>query len=66
MPIPDDRLVDENDEDAVESTALPDGLDEADELEFESADADNAEDDSILDPEEADADTGFGFGDPAD
>jgi hypothetical protein len=69
MPIPDERLpqIDESDEDAVEFPAHPEMLDEEDELEFESADADNA-DDAILDPDEtSEPDTaGFGFGDPAD
>jgi hypothetical protein len=69
MPIPDERLpqIDEPDEDAVESPALPGMLDEEDELEFEAADADNA-DDAILDPDEtSEPDTaGFGFGDPVD
>jgi hypothetical protein len=68
MPIPDERFpqVDENDEDAVEIERA-EMLDEDDELEFESADADNA-DDVILEPDEAgEQDTaGFGFGDPAE
>jgi hypothetical protein len=68
MPIPDERFppVEESDEDAVE-TERAEMLDEDDDLEFESADADNA-DDVILEPEEANkADTaGFGFGDPAE
>ena len=69
MPIPDERFpqVDESDEDAVESTERAEMLDQEDELEFETADADNA-DDVILEPDEAgEADTaGFGYGDPAD
>lgn len=69
MPIPDERLpeFDETDDDAVDSAARPEMLDEEDDLEFESADADNA-DDAILDPDETrERDTaGFGFGDPAD
>jgi len=67
MPIPDDRFpVDESDEDAVEPTERPEMLDE-NELEFESADADTA-DDVILDDDEAgERDTaGFGYGDPAE
>ena len=69
MPIPDERFpqVDESDEDAVESTERAEMLDQEDELEFESADADDA-DDVILEPDEAaEPDTaGFGYGDPAD
>ena len=69
MPIPEERnpQVDESDEDAVENVERADMLDEDDELEFESSDADNA-DDVILEPDEAgEPDTaGFGYGDPAD
>ena len=69
MPIPEERLpqVDETDEDAVETSERAEMLDEDDDLEFESADADNA-DDLILEPDEAgEPDTaGFGYGDPAD
>jgi hypothetical protein len=70
MPIPDERFPrdDESDEDAVESTERADMLDQQDdELEFETADADNA-DDVILEPDEAgERDTaGFGYGDPAE
>ena len=68
MPIPEERLpqVDETDEDAVETSERAEMLDEDDDLEFESADADNA-DDVILEPDEAEPDTaGFGYGDPAD
>jgi hypothetical protein len=63
MPIPDDRLpdFDEADEDA-NSSALPEMLDEEDELEFESADADEVSDE-ILEPEAEDTAT-FGYGDP--
>ena len=68
MPIPDERFpqVGDSDEDAVE-TERAEMLDEDDELEFESSDADNA-DDVILEPDEAgEPDTaGFGYGDPAD
>jgi hypothetical protein len=69
MPIPDERFpqVEEYDEDAVENTERAEMLDENDELEFESADADTA-DDVILDQDEAgETDTaGFGYGDPSD
>lgn len=67
MPIPDERLPDyqDDDEDAADSASLPETLDEDDELEFESADADSA-DDAILEPEEAEDSASFGFGDPAD
>lgn len=65
MPIPDDRLpdFDEADEDAVSSDA-PEMLDEEDELEFESADADEASD--ILEPDEAEDTASFGYGDPVE
>jgi hypothetical protein len=65
MPIPDDRLpdFDEADEDAVSSDA-PEMLDEDDELEFESADADEASD--ILEPDEAEDTASFGYGDPVE
>ena len=69
MPIPDERFPrdDNSDEDAVEPTDRAEQLDERDELEFESSDADTA-DDVILEPDEAgERDTaGFGFGDPSD
>lgn len=69
MPIPDERLPQVDDsEDALDTDARPDMLDEEnDELEFETADADNA-DDQLVDPdEESEPDTaGFGYGDPAD
>lgn len=68
MPIPDERFpLDESDEDAVEQNERTDMLDENDELEFESADADTA-DDVILDDDLAgQPDTaGFGYGDPAE
>ena len=69
MPIPDERFprVDDSDEDAVESTESGDMLDENDELEFESSDADTA-DDVILESDEAgEPDTAsFGYGDPSD
>ncbi len=68
MPIPDERFprVDETDEDAVENEG-GEMLDENDELEFESSDADTA-DDVILEADDAgDPDTaGFGYGDPQD
>jgi hypothetical protein len=66
MPIPDERLPQVDDsEDALDSA--PEMLDEEnDELEFETADADSA-DDQLVDPEESEPDTaGFGYGDPAD
>ena len=66
MPIPDDRLpdFDEADEDAVNSS-VPEMLDEEDELEFESADADEAGDE-ILEPDEAEDTASFGYGDPVE
>ena len=71
MPIPEERLpqADESYEDrAVESPNYGDSLAENDELEFESADADDSSDDDALDSDEtSEPDTGgFGFGDPAD
>lgn len=67
MPIPDDRLPQLDDEEAVESAALPEMLDEEDELEFESAEADNADDDIIeIDGTEEPDTASFGFGDSAD
>ncbi len=63
MPIPDERLpdYDEVDEESVNTSA--DMLDENDELEFESADADEAGDE-ILEPDEDTA--SFGYGDPVE
>jgi hypothetical protein len=67
MPIPDDRLPQLDDEEAAESAALPEMLDEEDELEFESAEADSANDEVIETDETEEPDTAsFGFGDPAD
>ena len=68
MPIPDERFpLDESDEDAVEQNERAEMLDENDELEFESADADTADDVILDDDESAEADTaGFGYGDPAE
>jgi hypothetical protein len=65
MPIPDERLpdFDEADEDDVNSS--PEMLDEEDELEFESADADEAGDE-ILEPDEAEDTASFGYGDPVE
>ena len=65
MPIPDERLpdFDEADEDAEDASA-PEMLDEEDELEFESADADEATD--ILEPNEAEDTATFGYGDPVE
>ena len=67
MPIPDERFPLDEDEDAVEQNERAEMLDENDELEFESSDADTA-DDVILDEDEsAEQDTaGFGYGDPSD
>jgi hypothetical protein len=69
MPIPDERFpLDESDEDSVEQNERSEMLDENDELEFESSDADTA-DDVILDDDDAGepSDTaGFGYGDPAE
>jgi hypothetical protein len=66
MPIPDDRLpdFDEADEDA-ENSSVPEMLDEEDELEFESADADEASDE-ILEPDEYEDTASFGYGDPVE
>jgi len=67
MPIPEDRLPHLDDEEAAESAAVPEMLDDEDELEFESAEFDNADED-VFDSdatEEPDA-ASFGFGDPAD
>ena len=77
MPIPDERLpdLDESDDDAMTASPRSDLLDEDDELEFESAEADEAGDEilepdengeEILEPEDARDTAGFGFGDPAD
>lgn len=67
MPIPDERLPQLDDEEAVEPAANPGMLDEEDELEFESAEADTADDEIIERDEAAEPDTAsFGFGDPAD
>ena len=70
MPIPDERFpLDESDEDAVEQNEGAEMLDENDdELEFESADADTADDVILDDDDEArEPDTaGFGYGDPAE
>lgn len=67
MPIPEDRLPQLDDEEAVDSAALPEMLDDEDELEFESAEADTADDEIIQNEETEGPDTAsFGFGDPAD
>ena len=65
MPIPDERFpLDESDEDAVEQNERAEMLDE---LEFESADADTADDVILDDGEAGERDTaGFGYGDPAE
>jgi hypothetical protein len=68
MPIPDERLPDIEDAeegDAMSSSAPAEMLDEQDELEFESSDADES-DDAMLEPDEEEDNAGFGFGDPAD
>ena len=67
MPIPDERFPLDEDEDAVEQDERAEMLDENDELEFESSDADTA-DDVILDDDASEpSDTaGFGYGDPAE
>ena len=67
MQIPDDRLpdFDEADEDVENSSASPEMLDEDEELEFESADADEAGDE-ILEPDEAEDTASFGYGDPVE
>lgn len=67
MPIPDERFPLDEDEDAVEQNERAEMLDENDELEFESSDADTA-DDVILDDDAGEpSDTaGFGYGDPAE
>lgn len=66
MPIPDERLPIDDSEDSMES-ANTDMVDEEEELEFETADVDSADDDlldgnGLDDPDKA----GFGFGDPSD
>jgi hypothetical protein len=72
MPIPDERLpeVDDSlqeDPNSFESSGLVDSLAEEDELEFESAEADTADDDVIENDETSESDTaGFGFGEPAE
>jgi hypothetical protein len=68
MPIPDERFpLVESDEDAVEQNERTEMLDENDELEFESADADTADDVILDDDQTAEPDTaGFGYGDPAE
>lgn len=67
MPIPDDRLPRVDDEEAVESATPPAMYDEEDELEFESAEADTADDEVFENDEAEEPDTAsFGFGDPAD
>jgi hypothetical protein len=66
MPIPDERLPDIEDaeeEDAMSASAPAEMLDEQDELEFESSDADES-DDAMLEPDEEEDNAGFGFGDP--
>ena len=66
MPIPDERLPQLDDEEAVEPAA-PEMLDEEDELEFESAEADTVDDEIIENDSAEEPDTAsFGFGDPAD
>lgn len=73
MPTPDERLPDldgtyQEESNASESSGLVDSLAEEDELEFESAEADTADDDDVIEIDEpSDPDTaGFGFGEPAE
>lgn len=67
MPIPDERLpeLDENEDEVDDAATFPDMHDESEELEFESSDADSA-DDAMLEPDEEEDTAGFGFGDPSD
>ena len=67
MPIPDDRLpeFDEADDDVENQSSSADLLDEEDELEFESADADENTD-AILEPDESEDTASFGYGEPAE
>ena len=67
MPIPDERLPQVDEIGDPDSAQRPDMLDEEDELEFESSDADTADDDDIDNEETSEPDTvGFGYGDPAE
>jgi hypothetical protein len=63
MPIPDERLPEFDEIEEVEDSS--EMLDESDELEFESSDADSA-DDGILEPDEEEDTATFGYGDPAE
>ena len=65
MPIPDERLPDFDEADEGDVNSSPEMLDEEDELEFESADADEASDE-ILEPDEAEDTASFGYGDPVE
>lgn len=64
MPIPDERLPEFDDSDEGAGSYESEGLQQDDELEFESADADTATDD-MREPDKS-TDAGFGYGDPAD
>src|SRR5688572_691948 len=67
MPIPDERLPQIDESDDLDSAVRPEMLDEEDELEFESSEADTVDDDDIDNDETGEPDTvGFGYGDPAD
>ncbi len=72
MPIPDERVPDvdgsyQEESNLLEPSGLVDSLAEEDELEFESAEADTADDDVIENDETSESDTaGFGFGEPAE
>lgn len=67
MPIPDERLPQLDESDELDSVERPEMLDDDDELEFESSEADTAADDVIDNDETGAPDTaGFGFGDPAE
>jgi hypothetical protein len=72
MPTPEERLPDvdgsnQEEPNALEPGGLVDSLAEEDELEFESAEADTADDEVIENAETSESDTaGFGFGEPAE
>jgi hypothetical protein len=65
MPIPDERLPEFDEIDEVEDSSEMLDESESDELEFESSDADSA-DDGILEPDEEEDAATFGYGDPAE
>ena len=67
MPIPDERLPDLDDAEVDALDSNPEMLDDQDELEFETADADSVDDeDEILEPDEEEDTASFGYGDPAE